>query len=74
MFRVKSVNLHLRNDVRQIYIYINKYKNSTVRVASVGLAQARPNYLRMRSSKNDRENWSGQNRTSRTACYGHDMV
>ena len=28
-------------------------------------------YLRMRSSKNDHENWSGQNRTSRTACYGH---
>ena len=28
-------------------------------------------YLRMRSSKNDSENWSGQNRTSRTACYGH---
>ena len=25
----------------------------------------------MRSFKNDRENWSGQNRTSRTACYGH---
>ena len=27
----------------------------------------------MRSSKNDSENWSGQNRTSRTACYGHDL-
>ena len=21
--------------------------------------------------QNDHENWSGQNRTSRTACYGH---
>ena len=40
-FRVKRVNLHLRNDVRQIYIY--KYENSTVVLASVGLAQARPN-------------------------------
>ena len=29
-------------------------------------------YLRMRSFKNGRENWSGQNRTSRTACYGHE--
>ena len=28
-------------------------------------------YLHMRSSKNDRENWSSQNRTSRTTCYGH---
>ena len=26
---------------------------------------------RMRSFKTDCENWSGQNRTSRTACYGH---
>ena len=26
-------------------------------------------YLRMHSFKNDRENGSGQNRTSRTACY-----
>ena len=25
----------------------------------------------MRSSKNDSENWSGQNRTSQNACYGH---
>ena len=31
-------------------------------------------YLRMRSSKNDRENWSGQNRTSQTACYGHGYI
>ena len=30
-------------------------------------------YLRMCSSKNDSENWSGQNRTSRTACYGHGL-
>ena len=28
-------------------------------------------YLRMGSLKNDYENWSGQNRTSRTTCYGH---
>ena len=28
-------------------------------------------YLCMRSFKNDCENWSGQNRTSRTACYSH---
>ena len=37
------------------------------------VVRAAPNvlfYMRMRSSKNDRENWSGQNRTSRTACYG----
>ena len=39
MFRVKRVNLHLRNDVRQIYTY----ENSTARLTSVGLAQARPN-------------------------------
>ena len=36
-------------------------------------------YLRMRSSKNDSENWSGQNRTSRTAtamacCCGRGEV
>ena len=31
-------------------------------------------YLRMRSFKNDRENWSGQTRTSRTACYGHGNI
>ena len=35
MFRVKIVNLHLQNNVRQIYIW-------TVRLASVGLAQALP--------------------------------
>ena len=45
----------------------------------LSLLRAAPNvlfiihYLRMRSSKNDRENWSGQNRTSRTACYGHGL-
>ena len=33
------------NDVRQIYIYIYIYENSTVELASVGLAQARPNYI-----------------------------
>ena len=27
--------------------------------------------LRMRIIKSDSENWFGQNRTSRTACYGH---
>ena len=27
--------------------------------------------LSMRNSENYLENWSGQNRTGRTACYGH---
>ena len=40
MFRVKRVNLHLRNDVRQI---IYTYENCIVRLACVGLAQARLN-------------------------------
>ena len=39
-FAAQKKNLHLRNDVRRI-IYI--YEKSTVRLASVGLAQARPN-------------------------------
>ena len=39
MFRVKRVNLQLRNDVRTADIY----EKSTVRLAGVGLAQARPN-------------------------------
>ena len=29
-------------------------------------------YLHMHSSRNDSENWTGQNRTSQTACYDHD--
>ena len=47
------------------------------RVHQQQVVRAAPNvlfiihYLRMRSSKNYRENWSGQKRTSRTACYGH---
>ena len=44
MFRVKRVNCHLRNDVRWI-IYIYIYEKSTVQLASVGLAQARPNNI-----------------------------
>ena len=28
----------------------------------------------MRSSKNDNDNWSGQNWTSRTACYSHEST
>ena len=47
-FGLKELNLHLRNDVRTadiyIYIYIYIYEKSTVRLTSVGLAQARPNY------------------------------
>ena len=40
----KRVNLHLRNDVWQIYnIYI--YKNSTVRLASVGARSGSPQLL-----------------------------
>jgi len=46
MFRVKRVNLHLRNDVRMADINII-YEKSTVQLASVGLAQARPNYYAM---------------------------
>ena len=48
-----------------------------IRARQQQVVRAAPNVLfiihclRMRSSKNDRENWSGQNRTSRTACYGH---
>ena len=38
-----------------------------------GLVLFTIHHLRMRSFKNDRENWSGQNRTSRTACYGHEI-
>ena len=46
MFRVKRVNLHLWNDVRMADINII-YEKSTVQLASVGLAQARPNYYAM---------------------------
>ena len=42
------VNLHLRNDVRQIYI---PYENSTVVLASVGLAQAHPNNVDLEGKK-----------------------
>ena len=46
-FGLKELNLHLRNDVRTaVYIYIYIYK-STVRLTSVGLAQARPNNIRL---------------------------
>ena len=45
MFRVKRVNLHLRNDVRTADIYIILYEKPTVRLTSVGLVQARPNYI-----------------------------
>ena len=43
-FWVRIVNLHLWNDVWWI-IYINIYEESTVRVASVGLTQAHPDYF-----------------------------
>ena len=41
-FGLKELNLHLRNDVRMADIHV--YEKSTVRLTSVGLAQARPNY------------------------------
>ena len=47
MFRVKRVQLAFTEYVRQIYniyIHIYIYEKSTVRLTSVGLAQARPNY------------------------------
>ena len=44
MFQVKRVQLAFTEYVRQINIYII-YEKSTVRLTSVGLAQARPNYL-----------------------------
>ena len=43
-FGLKEFNLHLQNDVRQIYNIYIYIKKSTVRLASVELAQARPNY------------------------------
>ena len=36
--------MHLQNDVCKADIYIYKYEKSTVRLTSVGLAHARPNY------------------------------
>ena len=44
-------------------------RRQVARVASSVLSII--HYLRMHSFKNDWENWSGQNRTSRTACYDH---
>ena len=41
MFRVKRVQLAFTEYARQTYIY----EKSTVRLTSVGLAQARPNYI-----------------------------
>ena len=45
-FGLKEFNLHLQNDVRtaDIYTCIIIHEKSTVRLASVGLAQARPKY------------------------------
>ena len=52
MFRVKRIfNLHLRNDVHTADIY--KYEKSTVQLASVGLAQASPNYIHIRLPQQD---------------------
>ena len=45
MFRVKRVNLHLRNDINTADIYIYIREKSIVQLTSVGLAQARPNYF-----------------------------
>ena len=42
MFRVKSELAFTERRMTDIYIYI--YENFNVRLASVGLAQARPNY------------------------------
>lgn len=38
MFRVNSVNLHLQNDVQHLMYTIYIYENSSVQLASVGLA------------------------------------
>ena len=42
--RVKRVELAFTEYVRTADIYIYIYEKSTVRLTSVGLAQARPNY------------------------------
>ena len=30
--------------------------------------------LRMRNLEGEHENWSGQNHTGQTACYGHELL
>ena len=50
-------NLHLRNTYgRYVYIYIYIYEKSTVRLTSVGLAHARPNYLMVQTTYNQGRN------------------